>query len=104
MTVSLRCCVCVCVCVCARARARTHKAAAVSVRLSHKTPSGLRSCTFSSARPVAQKSSSENLSLLGLEGMATPTPVFLPGESHGQRSLADYRLRGHTESDTTEAT
>ena len=21
-----------------------------------------------------------------------PTPVFLPGESHGQRSLADYRL------------
>jgi len=20
-----------------------------------------------------------------------PTPVFLPGESHGQRSLADYR-------------
>jgi len=21
-----------------------------------------------------------------------PTPVFLPGESHGQRSLAGYRL------------
>ena len=21
-----------------------------------------------------------------------PTPVFLPGESHGQRSLADYNL------------
>ena len=33
-----------------------------------------------------------------------PTPVFLPGESHGQRSLAGYRPRGHKESDTTEAT
>ena len=33
-----------------------------------------------------------------------PTPVFLPGESQGQGSLVGYRLRGHTESDTTEAT
>ena len=24
-----------------------------------------------------------------------PTPVFLPGESHGQRSLAGYSLWGH---------
>ena len=31
-----------------------------------------------------------------------PTPVFLPGESHGQRSLADYSPWGHKESDTTE--
>ena len=31
-----------------------------------------------------------------------PTPVFLPGESHGQRSLADYRLWGRKESETTE--
>ena len=31
-----------------------------------------------------------------------PTPVFLPGESHGQRSLADCCLQGHTELDTTE--
>ena len=30
-----------------------------------------------------------------------PTPVFLPGESHGQRSLVGYRW-GHKESDTTE--
>ena len=29
-----------------------------------------------------------------------PTPVFLPGESHGQRSLVDYSPRGHKESDT----
>ena len=32
-----------------------------------------------------------------------PTPVFWPGESHGQRSLADYSPWGHKESDTTEA-
>ena len=33
-----------------------------------------------------------------------PTPVFLPGESHGQRSLVDCCLWGRTESDTTEVT
>ena len=33
-----------------------------------------------------------------------PTPVFLPGESQGQRSLVGCHLWGHTESDTTEAT
>ena len=31
-----------------------------------------------------------------------PTPLFLPGESHGQRSLAGYSPWGHKESDTTE--
>ena len=31
-----------------------------------------------------------------------PTPVFLPGEFHGQRSLVGYGLWGHKESDTTE--
>ena len=30
-----------------------------------------------------------------------PTPVFLPGESHGQRSLAGYSPWGHKESDMT---
>ena len=33
-----------------------------------------------------------------------PTPVFLPGESQGQRSLVGCHLWGHTESDMTEAT
>ena len=33
-----------------------------------------------------------------------PTPVFLPGESQGQGSLVGCRLRGGTESDTTEVT
>ena len=31
-----------------------------------------------------------------------PTPVFLPGESHGQRSLVGYSPWSHKESDTTE--
>ena len=31
-----------------------------------------------------------------------PTPVFLPGESHGQRTLAGYSAWGHAESDMTE--
>ena len=31
-----------------------------------------------------------------------PTLVFLPGKSHGQRSLAGYSPRGRKESDTTE--
>ena len=33
-----------------------------------------------------------------------PTPVFLPGEPHGQRSLAGYSPWGCKELDTTEAT
>ena len=33
-----------------------------------------------------------------------PSPVFLPGESRGQRSLTGYSPWGCKESDTTEAT
>ena len=33
-----------------------------------------------------------------------PTPVFLPGESHGQRSLVGCCPWGRTESDMTEVT
>ena len=33
-----------------------------------------------------------------------PTPVLLPGKSHGWRSLLGCRLWGRAESDTTEAT
>ena len=32
-----------------------------------------------------------------------PTPVLLPGEFLGQRSLAGYSPRGHKESDKTES-
>ena len=33
-----------------------------------------------------------------------PTPVFLPGESHGRGGLVGCRPWGRTESDTTDAT
>ena len=33
-----------------------------------------------------------------------PTPVFLPGESQGRRTLVGCRLWGRTESDTTDVT
>ena len=36
------------------------------------------------------------------KGMATKTSVFLPGESHGQRSLTGYSPHGRKESDVTE--
>ena len=36
------------------------------------------------------------------EGNGKPTPVFLPGESHGQRRLMGYSPWGHKSSDTTE--
>ena len=35
-------------------------------------------------------------------GEGQPTPVFLPGESHGQRSLVSYSLQDRKETDTTE--
>ena len=36
------------------------------------------------------------------EGNVKPSPVFFPGESHGQRSLTGYRPWGCKESDMTE--
>ena len=49
----------------------------------------------------------ESKSILGLgrspgERNGNPTPIFLPGKSHGQRSLAGYNSPwGHKESDIT---
>ena len=37
-----------------------------------------------------------------LEEEMAPTPVFLPGESHGQRNLVGYSPWGSKESDMTE--
>ena len=36
------------------------------------------------------------------EGNGNPTLIFLPGRSHGQRSLVGYSPWGRKESDTTE--
>ena len=38
------------------------------------------------------------------EGNSQSTPLFLPGKSHGQRSLVGYSLWHHRESDTTTTT
>ena len=37
-------------------------------------------------------------------GNGNPPPVFLPGEFHGQGSLAGYTPQGHKELDMTEIT
>ena len=37
-------------------------------------------------------------------GNCNPLSVFLPGESHGQKSLTGYSPWDHKESDTTEVT
>ena len=42
------------------------------------------------------------LSLLAAIQATSSFPVFLPGKSHGQRSLVGQSLQGLTESDTTE--
>ena len=39
-----------------------------------------------------------------LEKEWLPTPLFLPGEFHEQRSLAGYSPWGHKDLDSTEAT
>ena len=53
--------------------------------------------------PVTQETWVQSLGWEDLleEGMAT-TPVFLPEESHEQRSLVGYSPWGHKELDTTE--
>ena len=38
------------------------------------------------------------------EGIWQPTPVFLPGGSHGQRILVSYSPWGHKQLDSTEVT
>ena len=44
----------------------------------------------------------QEMQVQSLERGWQPTPVFLPGEFHGQRSLVGYSLWGRKESDTTE--
>ena len=44
----------------------------------------------------------QEIQVLSLGTEWQPTPVLLPGEFHGLRSLAGYNPWGHKESDTTE--
>ena len=52
--------------------------------------------------PVSKESACNAGDLGSVPGSEGSTPVFLPGDSHGQRSLAGYSPWGHKESDTTE--
>ena len=54
------------------------------------------------ARQMGQESSDKTWSPGGGNGQSIP--VFLPGESHGQRSLAHYSPWGYKEQDMTEET
>ena len=51
--------------------------------------------------PAMQETQETRVPTLGWEDQ--PTPVFLLGESHEQRSLAGYSPQDHKESDTTPA-
>ena len=59
-------------------------------------------------RPPMQEMQETGVQSLGqenpLEEEMTLTPVFLPGKSHGQRSLAGYSPRGGKELDMTKCT
>ena len=56
--------------------------------------------------PAMQKAQETQIQSLGQEDSPgegwQPTPVFLTGKFHGQRSLASYSQWGCKESDTTE--
>ena len=53
--------------------------------------------------PAMQETQARSLSQEdSLEKKWQPTPVFLPAEFHGQRSLAGYSPWGRKEPDTTE--
>ena len=58
---------------------------------------------FTLANLSKGKKVEENMKKIPWRRAWQPTPVFLPGESHGQRSLAGYSPQGHKELDTTEA-
>ena len=76
--------VCVCVCVCVYAHIYSSKESACQYRR----------CRRHSFDPWVGK--------IPWSRKWQPTPVFLPGKSHEQRSLADYSPRGCKELDTSE--
>ena len=52
--------------------------------------------------PTMRETWVQSLGWEDLEKEMASTPVLLPGESHGRRSLIGYSPQGHKESDTTE--
>ena len=85
-------CVCVCVCVCIHIHTYTYGIPRGSV-------SKESTCN---TRDIKDMGSIPGSGGSPREGNGNPTPVFLPGESHGQRSLGGYSPWGRKELDTTE--
>ena len=56
------------------------------------------------ARDAGDRGSVPGLGRSPLRTHGNPPPVFLPGESQGQRSLVGYSPWGHKELNMTEAT
>ena len=75
-------------------RCRTHRHRSTTVLSSKESACQCRSHQRCSFDPWVRK--------LPWRRAWQPTPVFLPGESHGQRSLVDYSPWGHKGSDKTE--
>ena len=64
----------------------------------------LQADSFQSEPPGKLKKYCDFTLTFHFHALEKETPVFLPGESQGRGSLAGCRLRGRTESDTTDAT
>ena len=77
------------------------KASYVNGPLSRATIASLKLFLFPS-RPLTQDKKWSNMKALRGRRKWQPTPVVLPGESHGQRSLPGYSPWGRKESDMTE--
>ena len=54
--------------------------------------------------PAMQESQEMQVRSLGWRRAWPFTPIFVPGESHGQRRVAGYSSQGCKESDAAEAT
>ena len=84
-----------------------HKELDMTERLTHSEASGFPGGTSGKELPV----SAGDIRDTGFDSWVgripwrkawQPTPVFLPGEFHGQRSLVGYSPWGHKESDMTD--
>ena len=73
------------------------------IKKPHRAPKGFPGGQTVKSLPVMQETRVQSLGWEdSLEKEWRPTPVFLPGEFHGQRSLAGYSPWGRNELDTTE--
>ena len=72
----------------------------IEIMPTHEVLLNLKALTFDLSLPILGSSPGLGRSPQGREWL--PTPVFLPGEFHGYRSLAGFSPWGRKELDTTE--